>query len=147
MKSLFTLLFSIMLIGSAVAQNKKETVKWLNKHKKYITMINPSGYSSEDFKVEITESFIRAESRDGDDKYETKMYWSEIKKTTLCFLDGENGYVSLNTNDESYRAPSITLYMSNYTSEMREKLTQMANLSGTDVMMRTLDMRGISFGK
>lgn len=56
----------------------------------------------------------------------------------------ENGYVTLNTENEELFAPSITLYLSNYSTEMREKLTRMANLSGTDVMMQTLDIRGKS---
>ncbi|AWK06368.1 hypothetical protein HYN56_19910 [Flavobacterium crocinum] len=144
MKSLFTILFSILLTSALTAQNKPETLKWLNKHKKYITMINPSGYSSKDFTVEMTESFIRAESRNDGEKYETKMYWSQIKKTMLGLTSGEKGYVTLNTEDEGFSAPSITLYLSDYSTEMREKLTLMANLSGTDVMMQTLDLRGSS---
>ncbi|WP_059123617.1 hypothetical protein [Chryseobacterium sp. JAH] len=144
MKTFITLLFSLMMISSVNAQNKQETLKWLNKHKKYITMVNPSGYSSENFKVEMTESFISAVSKIDGEKYETKLYWSEIKKTMLGLIEGENGYVTLNTENEELFAPSITLYLSNYSTEMREKLTRMANLSGTDVMMQTLDIRGKS---
>jgi len=148
MKTFFTLLFSIMLMTVAQAQNKQETLKWLNKHKKHITMVNPSGYSSENFKVEMNESFISAESRIGGEKYETKLYWSQIKRTMLGLMDGENGYVSLNTEDEGYSAPSITLYLSDYSTEMRQKLVLMANMSGTDVMNQTMDLRGKSlFGE
>ncbi|MEJ5091260.1 hypothetical protein GEO21_14560 [Sphingobacterium faecium] len=143
MKYVFTLLFSIILL-SVSAQNKQETLKWLNKHKKYITMVNPSGYSSEDFTVEMTESFIRAETRNDGEKYEVKMYWSEIKKTMLGLTDKEKGYVTLNTKDEGFSAPSITLYLSDYSTEMREKLTRMANFSGSDVTLQTLDFRGKS---
>lgn len=144
MKYIFTLLISIMLIASVNAQNKQETLKWLNKHKKYITMVNPNGYSSEDFTVELTESFIKTETRNDGDKYEFKMSWSEIKNTMLGLTKGEKGYVTLSTKDESYSAPIITLYLSDYSTEMREKLTQMANLSGSDVTLQTLDLRGKS---
>ncbi|MGA9213395.1 hypothetical protein [Kaistella sp.] len=148
MKYIFTLLFSIMLFNSATAQSKQETLKWLNNHKKYITTVNSSGYSSEKFKVEMTESFIRVEVKNDGDKHETQLYWSQIKKTMLGLTSGEKGYVTLNTEDERLFADSITLYLSDYSTEMREKLTQMANLSGSDVMMRTLDLRGKSiFGK
>lgn len=148
MKALFTLLFSLMLMLPANAQNKKETLKWLNKHQKYITMVNPSGYSSEKFDVEMTDSYINVTSKIDGKRYGTKLYWSQIRKTMLGLLDGENGYVSLNTEDEGYSAPSITLYLSDYSTEMREKLVLMANMSGSDVMMQTLDIRGKSlFGK
>lgn len=144
MKTFFTLLFSIMLMSSVQAQNKQETLKWLNKHKKYITMVNPSGYSSKNFKVEVNDSFISAETKSGGKKHETKLYWSQIKKTMLGLYEGEKGYVSLTTENEDLFSPSITLYLSDFSTEMREKLTLMANLSGTDVMMQTLDMRGKS---
>lgn len=145
MKVLCTLLFSLMLMFTANAQNKKETLKWLNKHQKYITMVNPSGYSSKKFDVEMTESYISATSKIDGEKYEIKIYWSQIRRTMLGLLEGENGYVTLNTEDEGYSAPTITLYLSDYSTDMREKLVLMANMSGSDVVMQTLDLRGKSF--
>ena len=144
MKLLFTFLFSVMLIGSANAQNKQETLKWLNKHNKHITQVNASGYNGEDFKIELTDNFIIVTIKDDGEKYETKLYWSQIKKTILGLTIDEKGYVTLNTENEELLAPSITLYLSDYSTETREKLTRMANLSGSDVMLQTLDMRGKS---
>lgn len=144
MKTFFTLLFTIMLMCSANAQNKKETLKWLNKHQKYITMVNPDGYSSKNFKVEMTESYIKAETKKNGDKYETIMYWSQVKNIMLGLIKEETGYVSLTAEDNGSRAPSITLYLSDYSTEMRDKLALMANMSGTDVTLQKLDMRGKS---
>lgn len=62
----------------------------------------------------------------------------------LGLTDKEKGYVTLNTKDEGFSAPSITLYLSDYSTEMREKLTRMANFSGSDVTLQTLDFRGKS---
>jgi hypothetical protein len=126
------------------AQNKRETLEWLNNHKKYITMGNPRDYNSENFKVEITDDYIIAYTKKEGEKYDTKLYWSQIKKTTLGLYIEENGYVTLNTKDEGRDAPSITLYLLEYSTEMRQKLARMAALSGTDVMMYTVDMRGKS---
>ncbi|MEC5156512.1 hypothetical protein [Chryseobacterium sp. MP_3.2] len=144
MKTFFTLLFTMMLMYSANAQNKKETLKWLNKHQKYITIVNPSGYSSENFKLEMTEDYIKAQTKMHGQKHETIMYWSQIKNIMLGLIKEENGYVSLNAEDNGNRAPSITLYLSDYSTEMRDKLTLMANMSGTDVTLQKLDMRGKS---
>lgn len=144
MKYLFSLLFLITLICSANAQNKQETLNWLNNHKKYIISVNASGYSSENFKVEMTDSFILASVKNDGKKSETKLYWSQIKKTMLGLTSDEKGYVTLNLEDEGLFADSITIYLSDYSTEMREKLTRMANWNGSDVMMQTLDLRGKS---
>ncbi len=136
MKNLLTLFVLFLGLGMMNAQNKQETLKWLNQHKKYITAVNSRGNSSKKFEVEMTDSFIRAETKSDGKKYETKLYWSQIKETFLGILHDENGYVTLYTEDHSLFAPSITLYISNYSSEMRENLTRMATMSGTDVLMR-----------
>ena len=143
MKYFFTLLFSIMLIGPANAQNKQETLKWLNKNKKHIRLVTSSGYSSEDFKVEMTDSFIIAYVKNNGEKHKTKLYWSQIKKTTLFLAIGKNGYVTLNTENEESIADSITLHFSDYGAEIREKLTLMANLSGSEVITHTIDYRDV----
>jgi uncharacterized membrane protein len=141
MKKLLIIFFLTAFVSSVSAQSKQETLKWLVKHKKYITMVNPSGYSSEKFKVEMTDSYIRAETQIDGKKYETKLYWLQIKETMLGLTKGEAGYVTLHTENQELFAPSITLYLSDYSTEMREKLTHMANLNGTDVRMQTLDLR------
>ena len=144
MKTFLTLLFALMFMCPAYAQNKKETLRWLNKHQKYITIVNPSGYSSENFKLEMTEDYIKAQTKKNGEKHETIMYWSQIKNIMLGLIKEENGYVSINTEDQGFRAPSITLYLSDYSTEMRDKLALMVNMSGTDVSLQKLDMRGKS---
>lgn len=142
MKYVFTFLLSIMLVSVTSAQNKEETLKWLNKHIKYVTEASPDGYRSKDFKVEMTESFIKVETKEDGEKYVSTLYWSEIKHTMLCLTSEEKGYVSLSKTEGSRL--NITLYLSDHSTEMRDYLTRMANWSGSDVSLGTLDLRGKS---
>ena len=143
MKKLFTLLFSILLIGSANAQTKQETLKWLNKNKKYITLVNPDGYSSKDFEVEMTDSYIITTTKNGVDKYEAKIYWSEIEEITLYLNNEDKGGVSLSTETKGSKGSIITLHLSKNITEMREKLSSMVR-TYKSVMLKTIDLRGDS---
>jgi hypothetical protein len=140
MKKLFTLLFSIMLIGSANAQTKQETLKWLNKNKKHITLVNPDGYSSEDFEVEMTDSYIIATTKNNGDKYEAKIYWSNIEEITLYVREEDKGGVSLSTGTKGSKGSIITLHLSKNITEMSEKLSFMVR-SYKSVMRKTIDLR------
>lgn len=144
MKYFFTLLFSIMLIGSANSQTKQETLKWLNKNKKYITSAQAEGSGDEKAKVEMTESYIKIYGKDYGEKYETIIYWSEIEEITLYLSEEDKGSVILSTPTKgSIGGPFITLHISKNITEIREKLSIMVrNYRG--VRLKTMDMRGKS---
>lgn len=144
MKYIFTLLFSIMLIGSANSQTKQETLKWLNKNKKYITSAQAEGSGDEKAKVEMTESYIKIYGKDYGEKYETIIYWSKIEEISLYLNEDDKGFIILSTPSKGLiGGPFITLHLSKNITEMREKLSLMVR-NYRDVMLKTFDMRGKS---
>lgn len=138
MKNIFTILFSILLISYANAQNSQETLKWLKKQK--ASMEDVSSNSVQKGKLELTDSYIKVSSNKNGEKSETVIYWSKIESIRQTLHDSGRYHININPKDEEYT--NIRFIYSGDGFAIVDKLAHMANLNGTDVTIERSDFRG-----